>query len=134
MRELVAISAGGALGALSRYGVSELVPHGAGEWPWATWFANVSGSLLIGVLMAVITEVWPRQRLVRPFLGVGVLGGYTTFSTAMVEVQQLVADGAPRTALLYLGGTALTALVAVAVGWTAAGAAIRLARRKGRST
>jgi CrcB protein len=73
---------------------------------------NVSGSFLIGVLMVLIATRRPAQRFIRPFLGVGVLGGYTTFSTAMVDVQQ----AAPGTALLYLGATIVAALVAVWAG------------------
>jgi fluoride exporter len=113
---LAAISAGGMLGALARYGLATAWPHTLGGFPWATFVTNVSGCLLIGVLMVAITEVWTVHRLVRPFLGVGVLGGYTTFSTAIVDVQQLVAAGAARTALLYLFGTLATAVAAVAAG------------------
>lgn len=54
--------------------------------------------------------------MARPFLGVGVLGGFTTFSTYAVDVQQAIVAGAPGTALAYLAATALGALVAVAVG------------------
>jgi CrcB protein len=110
------IAAGGVLGSLSRYGLGQAFPHEPGSWPWATWMINVSGCLLIGVLMVLIGELWPAQRLIRPFFGVGVLGGFTTFSTATVDVQQLVEHGAPGLALLYLAGTILSALVAVAAG------------------
>lgn len=116
---LAVIAAGGVLGALARYGLSELLPHAPGTWPLATWLTNVSGCLLIGVLMVLVTDVWPNQRHLRPFVGVGVLGGYTTFSTAVVDVQQLVGAGAPGLGLLYLGGTVLTAVLAVAAGWYA---------------
>lgn len=93
---LGSISAGGVAGALARHGLSEVFPRDPGGWPWATWAVNVAGCLLLGVLMVLISEVWTGRRLLRPFLGVGVLGGFTTFSTAMVEVQQLVAEGAAR--------------------------------------
>jgi CrcB protein len=112
------IAVGGIVGALARHGLAALLPHAPGQWPWATWLANVSGCLLIGVLMVLVTDVWPGRRYLRPFLGVGVLGGYTTFSTAVVDVRQLVDGGAPGLGLLYLGGTALAAVAAVAVGWT----------------
>jgi CrcB protein len=72
--------------------------------------------LLIGVLMVLITEIWQVHHLVRPFLGVGVLGGFTTFSTAIVEVQQSVQAGAARTALAYLFATLFCALAAVYAG------------------
>lgn len=133
---LATISAGGVLGALARYRLNETFPHRLGEWPWATWSINVGGCLLIGVLMVLINEVWTTRRLLRPFLGVGVLGGFTTFSTAIVDVQQLVGVGAARTGLTYLVGTVVAALIAVSAGsaltrWVL-GAAIRYFGRKDR--
>jgi CrcB protein len=112
------ISAGGALGALARYGLASAWPHRPDQFPWATFVTNVSGCLLIGVLMVLITEVWSAHRLLRPFLGIGVLGGFTTFSTYTVDIQQLVAAGAARTALVYLAGTLAVALTAVYAGIT----------------
>jgi fluoride exporter len=113
---LVAIATGGVLGAAARYGVSLAIPHSTGQIPWATLLINVTGCLLIGVLMVLILEVWVAHRLVRSFLGVGVLGGYTTFSTYAVEAEQLIAAGRPGLALAYLVGTVVAALVAVRVG------------------
>jgi CrcB protein len=115
---LAAIAAGGVLGAEARYGMSLLLPHHPGQWPWATWLTNVSGCFLIGVLMVVITELTSPHRLVRPFLGVGVLGGFTTFSTFAVDAQTLLAGGHRATALAYLAGTVLAAVAAAALGMT----------------
>jgi CrcB protein len=78
----------------------------------------VSGCFLIGILTVLVTEVGTAHHLVRPFLGVGVLGGYTTFSTYAGDVQQLVTAGAARTGLLYLAGTLVAALAAVSAGLT----------------
>lgn len=111
------ISLGGALGALARYGLSYEFPAGSG-FPWATFGINVSGCFLIGILMVLVTDVWTEQRLVRPFLGVGVLGGFTTFSTYVVDIQRLVNTGAAVTALIYLVTTVLAALSAVYAGIT----------------
>jgi CrcB protein len=127
---LGAISAGGMVGALGRYGLASAWPHRTGQFPWATFVTNVSGCLLIGVLMVLITEVWSAHRLLRPFLGVGVLGGYTTFSTYTVDIQQLVAAGAARTGLLYLAGTLLAALAAVYAGITATRLVTRIHLRR----
>jgi CrcB protein len=113
---LAAISAGGVLGASARYGVSLAIPHAPGTVPWATLLINATGCVLIGMLMVIILEVWMAHRLVRPFLGVGVLGGYTTFSTYAVEAEQLISAGRPGLALAYLVGTVVVALVAVQVG------------------
>lgn len=112
---LAAVAAGGVLGALARYGVSSAWPHEPGGFPWATFGINVSGCLAIGVLLVMITELRSTHRLARPFLGTGVLGGYTTFSTYAVETERLLSDH-PVTALVYLVGTAAAALVAVQAG------------------
>jgi CrcB protein len=111
-----AISAGGVIGALARYGLSSAWPHPAGGFPWATWTINVSGCFLIGVLMSVIARFHPSQRLIRPFFGVGILGGYTTFSTSIVDVQQVAGHGAPGVAFAYLGATVAGSVLAVWVG------------------
>jgi CrcB protein len=128
---LGAIALGGLLGAEGRFALERLVDSPPGAWPWATWLINVGGSLLLGVLMGVLDGIPRPHRLARPFFGVGVLGGFTTFSTAMVEVPQLLGAGRPGLALLYLVGSALTAVPAAAVGlWTVRGL---LGRRRGRS-
>ena len=87
---LGAIAAGGVVGAEARYTLGLALPHAVGTWPWSTLLINVSGCLLIGVLMVVITELVKPHRLLRPFLGVGVLGGYTAFSTYAVDALSLV--------------------------------------------
>jgi fluoride exporter len=109
---LTAVSAGGVLGALTRYGLAAAWPHEPGAFPWSTWLVNVSGCLLIGVLMTVLTRRAPTQRLIHPFAGVGILGGYTTFSTAAVDVLTT----RPVPALLYLAATVIGALLAVWAG------------------
>jgi CrcB protein len=115
------IAAGGALGALARYAVSTAWPHTPGTFPWATFAINVVGCLLIGSLMAVLTDLVGRpHRLVRPFLGVGVLGGFTTFSTYTVDVERLISAGHPQLALADLFGTLAAALLAVQIGIVAA--------------
>lgn len=130
---LGSIAVGGALGALGRYGLAVAWPHTTGQFPWATFVTNVSGCFLIGVLMVVITEVWSAHRLIRPFLGVGVLGGYTTFSTYSGDIQQLVTAGAARVGLLYLAGTVVAALAAVYLGISMTRLATRARRRGGKS-
>jgi CrcB protein len=110
------IAAGGALGASARYGVGLALPHPPDGWPWSTLLVNATGCLLIGVLMVLIMEVRVGHRLIRPFLGVGVLGGYTTFSTYAVEAQQLIVAGRPGLALGYMAATVIAALVAVQLG------------------
>jgi len=133
---LAVVSLGGVLGAEARYGMSVALPHEPAQFPVSTWLVNTSGCLLIGVLMTVVTELSAPHRLVRPFLGVGVLGGYTTFSTATVEVQQLTLHDRPALALGYLVGTVVAALVAVTAGTvgTRALGEFWVRRRSGRGT
>lgn len=121
---LAAVSAGGVAGALARYAITAAFAPGVFAWP--TLLVNVLGCLLIGMLMVAITEVWRVHRLVRPFLGVGVLGGFTTFSTYIVDVQHAVQAGAARTGLIYLAATPVGALTAVLAG-------MRLMRLLGRA-
>jgi CrcB protein len=122
------IAVGGMLGAGSRFGIERTWPTALGAVPWATLGINVSGCLLIGVLMVHVTEVGGAHPLVRPFLGVGVLGGYTTFSTYAVQTQTLLRGGHPALALGYLVGTAVAAVAAVAVGVYVARTSVRARR------
>lgn len=113
---LSAIALGGGLGAVSRYGIARWLPTEQGHFPWGTFTVNVLGCLLIGVLMVLITEVWTPHPLVRPFLGVGVLGGFTTFSTYAVEFDALLRPGSVLLAAAHLAGTLVCALLAVLAG------------------
>lgn len=121
------VAMGGALGASARYGAALAAPTGRDAFPWTTLFVNTLGCALIGVLMAVLAEVRSPHPLVRPFLGTGVLGGFTTFSTATVDVQRLVDHGAPARGLAYLAATLLAALAAV---WTGSALTRRLIGRR----
>jgi CrcB protein len=122
-------------GASGRYALELAWPPGHGTLPWATLVTNVSGCLLIGVLMVCVLDGRPaalRHPLARPFLGVGVLGGYTTFSTYTVQTDALLAGGRPLLALCYLIGTLVAALAAVLVGAAAARTIVRgPGRRRG---
>jgi len=118
------ISAGGVLGALAREGLWAAFRHGTGV-DWTTLCINIAGCALIGVLMTILTEVWHAHRLTAPFLGVGVLGGFTTFSTYIVGIQKLVSSGTPQSGLGYLAATLAGAVLATYAG-------VRLARYLGR--
>src|SRR4029453_12953567 len=98
-------SVGGSAGAAARYGIDDAWPTPRGGFPWSIFMVNTLGCALIGVLMVLITEVWGVHRLIRPLLGTGVLGGFTTFSTYAVGVDHLVAADAARMGLLYLAAT-----------------------------
>ncbi|MBL1067615.1 CrcB family protein [Streptomyces sp. 7-21] len=135
---VAAVSLGGGAGALARYGAGRLWPSGPGSghgvFPWTTVAVNVLGCLLIGVLLTVAGAAAAgtpaAHRLVRPFLGTGVLGGFTTFSAAMLDTERLLRDGRPS---LAFGCLALTAVAALAAVWLGAAAARAVTvSRKGR--
>ncbi|MDX3224149.1 CrcB family protein [Streptomyces sp. ME19-01-6] len=116
------VAVGGAAGAAARYGMALLWPTPAGAFPWTTFVVNAVGCALIGVFLVLITEVWAAHRLVRPFFGTGVLGGFTTFSTYAVDIERLVDGGHPVTGAVCLAATPLAALAAV---WAAVAATRR---------
>lgn len=113
---LAVISAGGVLGALARYALQSEFPSAASGFDWATFGINVSGCLLIGIVIVFAAESRRAHRLLRPFAATGILGGFTTFSTYIVGMQRALSAGAPRTALAYGAGTALAALAAAWAG------------------
>ena len=113
---LPVIAIGGALGSLARWGLASALPHPSSELAWGTVIANVAGSFLLGLLMAFVLDVWSDRRYLRPFLGVGVLGGFTTFSTYELDARGLIASGRAGLALVYVAGSVAAALVAVTVG------------------
>lgn len=113
---LVAVAAGGAVGALGRYAIQAAWTTTAGGVPWPVLAINLAGCAAIGVLLVLVTERLPRpHRLVRPFLGTGVLGGFTTMSTYADEVWLLLRAGRTAAALGYAGMTLVGALLAVGV-------------------
>jgi CrcB protein len=112
---VAAVAVGGVLGAEARYGLGVLAPHSPHQFPWTTLVINVLGCLLIGVLMGVLGRQADPPRLARPFLGTGILGGFTTFSTFSVDVDTLAHHGRWGVAVAYLVATAVLCFVAVAV-------------------
>lgn len=125
---LLVIAAGGALGSLGRWALAQAFPHGRRGIPAATWTANLVGSFVLGGLLVLVTEVWPPRRYVRPFLGVGVLGGFTTFSTYMLDAHTLVDAGAAGRAAAYVLGTLVTGLFACWGGIALTRATVRTQR------
>jgi CrcB protein len=118
---------GGALGALARWGLAEALPHSPGGWPWATLLVNLAGCLLIGVLLAVLLARFPESPWLRPFLAVGVLGGFTTYSTFAVDVLRLTGSGRPALAVAYVLASVLGGVAAVVVGLVVGRTAVRAA-------
>lgn len=106
---VLAVAAGGALGAVLRHLVGDLL----GGSPGGTLAINATGSFLLALLPA---SAWVRRHaLLPPLLGTGLLGGFTTLSAWSEETRLLVADGTPGLAALYATGTVAVCLAAVAL-------------------
>jgi CrcB protein len=121
-RELAAIFAGGCLGALARAGVTDLLPHDAGQWPWATFLVNLAGAALLGWAVTRLQERVPPTTYQRPLLGTGVCGALTTFSTLQLDLLDLLDSGRAPLAALYVAATLAAGFAAV---WLATGLARR---------
>jgi CrcB protein len=116
----LAVACGGALGGAARYALNTGLPSSPEQFPAATFIENVTGCLVLSALMVYLLEVWRPSRYLRPFLGVGVLGGFTTFSAYTSQTRVLLQEGEVPTAFLYLFGSVAAGLAAVWLGATLA--------------
>ena len=113
---------GGACGAVARYGVSSLAGRAGEGWPWGTLAVNLMGCLAVGAVLALMltpepSPRWPASPAVRAAVLVGFLGAFTTFSTYAWEAVDLLANGKPGRAALYLLLSNAAGLAAVWAGW-----------------
>jgi CrcB protein len=116
LRELAAIFAGGALGALARVGLAELAPPEAGQWPWVTFAANVVGAFALGYFTTRLQERLPLSAYRRPLLGTGLCGAVTTFSTVQVELLLMLDAGRASLAAAYAAASVVAGTAAVVLG------------------
>ena len=121
-REIAAIFAGGVVGALARTGAVEAFPSEAGHWPWATFAVNIAGAALLGYFVTRLQERLPLSAYRRPFLGTGICGALTTFSTLQVELLGMLDAERYGLAVAYAG-------VSIAAGFAAVFLASGLTRR-----
>jgi CrcB protein len=121
-RELAAIFAGGVVGALARAGLAEELPHNSAEWPWATFIVNILGALLLGYFATRLQERLPLSAYRRPFLGTGICGALTTFSTMQLELLMMLDHDRYGLAVGY-------AATSIAAGFAAVWAATTITRR-----
>lgn len=120
-RKLLAIYLGGVVGALIRVGLAQAASVGPGQWPWPTFAVNMVGAFLLGYFFALFRD-HPEESLHHPFLGTGICGTLTTFSTMQMELFNLVDDG-------YLGLAAAYAATTIALGYLFVRAGIALERQ-----
>lgn len=121
MFELCVIGLGGALGAVFRFVLGNtLTKVLGGNWPYGTFVINLVGCFFMGALMTIIVERGLLPPIWRMFLCVGLLGGFTTFSSFGFEGFTLLTEGRLLESLYYIGGSLACGLVAVTVGVFAA--------------
>jgi CrcB protein len=118
-RELAAIFVGGAIGAGLRTGLVELAGTRAGHWPWVTFAVNVVGCALLGYFATRLQERLPITAYRRPFLGTGFCGALTTFSTAQIELLQMLDHGDVGLALGYGVASVAAGFLGVLLGTAA---------------
>jgi CrcB protein len=102
---ILAVAAGGLIGAPARYELGVALPSQPGAFPLATFLINATGSLALGVIVTLIVERWPPTEYLRPFVATGVLGAYTTWSTFMVDADNLFRNGHAAVAIGYLAAS-----------------------------
>ncbi|MHB8491005.1 MAG: fluoride efflux transporter CrcB [Solirubrobacteraceae bacterium] len=115
-RELGAIAAGGALGAVLRVWIGRHLGASGDAWPWATFAVNVTGSFALAYLATRLQERLPLSTYRRPLLGTGFCGAYTTFSTMQVEVLGLLEAHRYGIAVGYSLSSVLAGLAAIRLG------------------
>lgn len=122
---VVLVFVGGTTGTALRAWLEATFPSPTGSWPWATFWINLSGALILGFLLESLLLSGPDlgwRRRVRLGVGTGVMGGYTTYSSFIVEADQLLRGGHAWTGIAY-------ALVSVTLGIACALAGITASRR-----
>ena len=126
--DILAVGLGGAIGSILRYAIAfwSVGRFGPG-FPWHTLAVNVVGSFLIGVFAVYARSSVAFSPYVSTFLIVGVLGGFTTFSTFSYDTLTLLSESAPQLALAYCGGSVAAGIAAAMAGMTVARVALRLA-------
>ncbi len=105
------VGLGAFFGGVSRYGLGKLLAKS--DFPWATVLINLSGSFLLGLVAAL----WAKDHPLRLLLGVGFLGGYTTFSTFSLEVLEQLRSNQVMSALLNIGIQVVGGLILCALGY-----------------
>ena len=120
MYSILLVMSGGAIGAGLRFGLSQALPYSGQGWPWSTFAANIFGGLAMGILVAWVLKGDNSAEPLRLFVGVGVLGGFTTFSAFSLEMARMIEQGQTGLAAGYALASVFLALVALIAGMTAA--------------
>lgn len=116
LRVLAAIYIGGVLGGISRYEIERVAPAGADRFPWATLAINTTGAFTLALLLVLVLEALRPRWYLRPGVGTGFLGAFTTFSSVVTSTDRFAAHGHPGLAAGYLIGSAVAGLLAAGLG------------------
>lgn len=117
MNMLVAVAAGGALGAMGRHLVAgQVMRWTGGGFPWGTMTINILGSFILGILVEYLALRWSATQEMRGFLVVGMLGGFTTFSAFSLDAVLLLERGSLGPAFAYIGGNVLLSICGLFAG------------------
>ena len=120
MPVIVGVALGGALGASARYALDRVIEaRSESIFPWATFVINLSGCFVIGVVSATLIDRPHVPAWLRIGLVMGVVGGYTTFSTFAQEGLDLVDARDTAAAIAYIGGSVVLGILAVYAGRSA---------------
>ncbi len=117
MSVILWIAAGGAIGSATRYAVAVASQRLVGtDFPWGTLAVNVSGCFAMGILVALAGQNFLPNQNLKAFLGIGILGGFTTFSAYSLDFWQLAERREYLAAALYGAGSVALSLVALLLG------------------
>ncbi len=116
IRELLAVFAGGVIGALARGGLGHAVALSPGAWPWPTFAVNLAAAALLGYAVAWLSEHHPSTMYVRAFIATGVCGALSTFSTFALELIHLYEKSGLGLACGYAGASIAGATAALLIG------------------
>lgn len=119
----ISVAIGGALGSMARHGVNRVVFHAWPDWqvPAATMFVNITGSIMYGLLAGLLTGgAFPMTGPWRELIFVGILGGYTTFSTFSFDTMTLLRAGHTAQALITVGAQLIVGVAGLYAGFVIA--------------
>ena len=117
MSQLLAIGIGGGLGSVARFGMSTWIYSILGRnFPYGTFLVNITGCIAIGFLFVVFTDIFSNNTVLRAAVLIGVLGGYTTFSSFSIEAFNLIEQGELFKSLTYMIGSVVVGLFGTWVG------------------
>lgn len=117
MQTVIAIAAGGAIGAVMRHFLNGGLMHALGTgFPYGIFTANILGSFLMGVFISAFAHFWEPSQAMKAFLTVGMLGAFTTFSTFSLDAVTLIERGNYGTAAFYIMGSVVLAISGLFAG------------------